>query len=125
MDQGEIGTRVQLFTMAMAIWNSEEHATVHSGAAKNRLQEPVTSLAGPEDETKTANVNNAGVNTAFNPFCQSGICPLSCRQVFGFYFSFWDVLGFVAVGRGLLGCIICLWTRLPRRRVTRKSAELY
>lgn len=34
MDQGEIGTRAQLFTMAPAIWNLEEHATVQSGSTK-------------------------------------------------------------------------------------------
>lgn len=34
MDQGEIGTRAQLFTMAPAIWNLEEHATVQSSSTK-------------------------------------------------------------------------------------------
>lgn len=34
MDQGEIGTRVQLFAIAPAIWNLEEHVMVQSGTTK-------------------------------------------------------------------------------------------
>lgn len=55
MDQGEIGTRVQRFTIAPAIWNLEEHATVQSRTTKadcRRLSPVWLVKGGFEDKSK-------------------------------------------------------------------------
>lgn len=104
MDQGEIGTRAQLFTMAPAIWNLEEHATVQSGGTKTDCRNLSPVWQGTAVfQAHFEKANNALVNTAFILFCKFAFYRIHEFLFFHFFHFFYFTARLYRLRTGLTG----------------------